>query len=200
MRTLHIQRALKNARLVYSFQGTQLSGQARCTGGFLLQKLSVQRADGVPGTWILAQKNWLLRLLACLPLLRLVIRVPFRLTHDGCLCGSLRYDREARASVLQCGTARYTLRLHSHRTCSVCRGERQIAKFQRSAETWMERRQYTLCIDDSVAAQELPLLALLCMFADTAFYRKHGRLSMYEKETDWVIHDPAPEMADWMPQ
>ena len=47
MRTLHIQRALKNARLVYSFQGTQLSGQARCTGGFLLQKLSVRRADGV---------------------------------------------------------------------------------------------------------------------------------------------------------
>ncbi len=36
MRTRHIQRALKNARLVYSFQGTQLSGQARCTGGFLL--------------------------------------------------------------------------------------------------------------------------------------------------------------------
>ena len=106
---------------------------------------------------------------------------------------------EKRAPVF-CNAARYTLRLHSHRTCSVCRGERQIAKFQRSAETWMERRQYTLCIDDSVAAQELPLLALLCMFADTAFYRKHGRLSMYEKETDWVIHDPAPEMADWMPQ
>ena len=101
MRTLHIQRALKNARLVYSFQGTQLSGQARCTGGFLLQKLSVRRADGVPGTWILAQKNWLLRLLACLPLLRLVIRVPFRLTHDGCLCAMI----EKRAPVF-CNAAR----------------------------------------------------------------------------------------------
>ena len=139
--TIHLSRKLNLFRSTYLIRGRRdLQGLSRNTLDLLFQRLKLLK-DGEL-LYELRQTNWLLQLLAVIPLLGLAVFVPFQLFFKGQKIGRSRRLSASAGYELAFGVDRYEIHLHNGNRCSVVKNGTQTALITKSEEVWFEENEY----------------------------------------------------------
>ena len=196
--TLHLSRKLHISRSTYAIRERgELQGVGRNTLGLLFQRLRLMR--GGEALYELRQTNWLLQLLAVIPLLGFAVFVPFQLFFKGQKIGrSLRLSASAGYEIAF-GDDRYEIHLHNGSRCSVVKNGAQIGRITKNEEVWFEENEYEILLPDGCGEDEQNRIFLLCMFIDVTFFANHRRWAAHRKEKNIVFYDAFPERAEWTP-
>ena len=196
--TLHLSRKLHLSRSTYAIRERgELQGVGRNTLGLLFQRLRLMR--GGEALYELRQTNWLLQLLAVIPLLGLAVFVPFQLFFKGQKIGRSRRLSASAGYEIAFGDDRYEIHLHNGSRCSVVKNGAQIGRITKNEEVWFEENEYEILLPDEADAEEEHRVVLLCMFIDTTFFANHGQWAAHRKEKSIVLYDAFPERAEWTP-
>ena len=196
--TIHLSRKLNLFRSTYLIRGRRdLQGLSRNTLDLLFQRLELLKAGEL--FYELRQTNWLLQLLAVIPLLGLAVFVPFQLFFKGQKIGRSRRLSASAGYELAFGVDRYEIHLHNGNRCSVVKNGTQTALITKSEEVWFEENEYEILLPDECCEDEQNRIFLLCMFIDVTFYANHRRWAAHRKEKNIVLYDAFPERAEWTP-
>ena len=196
--TLHLSRKLHISRSTYAIRERgDVQGLSRNTLDLLFQRLKLLK-DGEL-FYELRQTNWLLQLLAVIPLLGLAVFVPFQLFFKGQKIGRSRRLSASAGYELAFGVDRYEIHLHNGNRCSVVKNGTQTALITKSEEVWFEENEYEILLPDECCEDEQNRIFLLCMFIDVTFYANHRRWAAHRKEKNIVLYDAFPERAEWTP-
>lgn len=196
--TIHLSRKLNLFRSTYLIRGRRdLQGLSRNTLDLLFQRLKLLK-DGEL-LYELRQTNWLLQLLAVIPLLGLAVFVPYELFFKGQKIGRSRRLSASAGYELAFGVDRYEIHLHNGNRCSVVKNGTQTALITKSEEVWFEENEYEILLPDECCEDEQNRIFLLCMFIDVTFYANHRRWAAHRKEKNIVLYDAFPERAEWTP-
>ena len=197
--TIHLSRKLNLFRSTYLIRGRRdLQGLSRNTLDLLFQRLKLLK-DGEL-LYELRQTNWLLQLLAVIPLLGLAVFVPFQLFFKGQKIGRSRRLSASAGYELAFGVDRYEIHLHNGNRCSVVKNGTQTALITKSEEVWFEENEYEILLPDECCEDEQNRIFLLCMFIDVTFFANHGQWAAHRKEKSIVLYDAFPERAEWTPE
>ena len=196
--TIHLSRKLNLFRSTYLIRGRRdLQGLSRNTLDLLFQRLKLPK-DGEL-LYELRQTNWLLQLLAVIPLLGLAVFVPYELFFKGQKIGRSRRLSASAGYELAFGDDRYEIHLHNGNRCSVVKNGTQTALITKSEEVWFEENEYEILLPDECCEDEQNRIFLLCMFIDVTFFANHRRWAAHRKEKNIVFYDAFPERAEWTP-
>ena len=197
--TLHLSRKLHISRSAYTIRERgDVQGLGRNTLDLLFQRLKLMK--GGEALYELRQTNWLLQLLAVIPLLGLAVFVPFQLFFMGQKIGrSCRLSASAGYEIAF-GDDRYEIHLHNGSRCSVVKNGTQTALITKSEEVWFEENEYEILLPDGCGEDEQSRMFLLCMFIDVTFFANHGQWAANRKVKSIVLYDAFPERAEWMPE
>ena len=196
--TLHLSRKLHISRSTYAIRERgDVQGLSRNTLDLLFQRLKLLK-DGEL-LYELRQTNWLLQLLAVIPLLGLAVFVPFQLFFKGQKIGRSRRLSASAGYELAFGDDRYEIHLHNGSRCSVVKNGMQTALITKNEEVWFEENEYEILLPDGCGEDEQNRIFLLCMFIDVTFFANHRRWAAHRKEKNIVLYDAFPERAEWTP-
>ena len=196
--TIHLSRKLNLFRSTYLIRGRRdLQGLSRNTLGLLFQRLKLLK-DGEL-LYELRQTNWLLQLLAVIPLLGLAVFVPYELFFKVRKIGRSRRLSASAGYEIAFWDDRYEIHLHNGSRCSVVKNGTQTALITKSEEVWFEENEYDILLPDGCREDEQNRIFLLCLFIDVTFFANHRRWAAHRKEKSIVLYDAFPERAEWTP-
>lgn len=194
----HLSRKLHLLQSVYQIRERgDYQGVGRNTLDLLLQRLKLLKNGEL--VYEMRQTNLFLQILAVIPLLGLVVFVPFHLFFNGKKIGRSRRLSASAGYEISFGDDHYELHMHSGNRCSVMKNGSQISLITKNEEAWFEENEYEILLPGECCEREEGRIFLLCMFIDVTFFANHRRWSAHKKEKNVILYDAFPERAEWMP-
>lgn len=134
---------------------------------------------------------------AALPVLSFFLpRSPFTLFYNGEPIATEEHMPFHAVYRFVSSDAAYELALHNGNKVSLVKNHAQVALYEKDRETWFEESHYTAYHTDDM---EPEMLFAFLLYMDAQYFPTMTTLASNRLEKAWVIDDPFPQRARWLP-